>query len=110
MLCFVAVDPDHVSMWWFYDNTMPGKFCGRSDVVRAPMRSSYQVAMTTKDFVIDDDYVIQYEVAFIVMRCRQHKEKSGVFFRFLSHARKQENLISLFMSSTPQTLGKHGGM
>ena len=58
------MDRDDVTMWLFYDNVKPGKFCGRDDVIKASGDSSRVItSVMTKDFLIQREYIMQYEVS-----------------------------------------------
>ena len=90
-------------MWLFYDNTILGSFCGRDNVILAPVHRNYELVMTTRDFIVDDDYVLQYEVSQHSVTSSRPFQTNGDIFRFPWRARK-ETPTSLSTFSSPQTM------
>ncbi|CAK8675621.1 unnamed protein product [Clavelina lepadiformis] len=56
------LDRESVGMWQFYDNTAPGRFCGRDNLIVAGEQSGLEVSIRTKDFVPKSRYILQYTI------------------------------------------------
>jgi len=92
-------------MWLFYDNTISSSFCGRDYVIHAPSAlQSNKVTMTTRDFIIENDYVIQYEVDSHLSDVIIMILNTTYCFRLRWHAGNM-NIINRFTYNFPQTMG-----